>query len=188
MLSHTLETSTSKKVRQLFHRAAPALLAFSLVAGAAGPALAGDARDEGAVRALGDGFASAFVHKDAVQRASLFAEDGTFVTPPGDYLQGRAEMVKEFGPEAQHAVNTKTAAAFSNYRIRFISPDVAAVDARLTVRNANGPNATIIPMIPIDFYYVAVRHGDGWLIEDGRTHFASVAAAPSNMGMSRASR
>jgi uncharacterized protein (TIGR02246 family) len=173
-------------VRRMSPRLAPALLAVGLVAGAAGSALAGDARDEGAIRALGDGFASAFVHKDAERRASLFAEDGTFVTPPGDYLQGRAAMVQDFGPEAQQAVNNTTAAAFSNYRIRFINHDVAAVDARLTVRNANGPNGSIIPVIPIDFYYVAVRHGDGWLIEDGRTHFA--ATPVSSMGMSRASR
>jgi uncharacterized protein (TIGR02246 family) len=57
--------------------------------------------------------------------ASLFDENGTFVTPQGDFLQGRAAMVKDFGPEAQQAVNATTQAAFSNYRIRFIKPDVA---------------------------------------------------------------
>jgi uncharacterized protein (TIGR02246 family) len=161
-----------------------ALLACTLVVAATGAASAGDARDEGAVRALGDTFASAFVHKDAQLRASVFAEDGTFVTPPGDYLQGRTAMVNDFGPEAEHAVNSRTAAAFSNYRIRFISPDVAAVDARLTVHNANGPNGSITSVIPIDFYYVAVRRADGWLIQDGRTRFAG--APPS--GMSKPSK
>jgi hypothetical protein len=89
------------------------------------------------------------------------------VTPVGDFLQGRVAMVKDFGPEAQQAVNGTTQAAFSNYRVRFIKPDVAVADALLTVRNVNGPDGTIIPVTPINFFFVAVRHGDRWLIEDG---------------------
>jgi uncharacterized protein (TIGR02246 family) len=155
-----------------------ALLACALVIGATGSASA-QARDEAAVRALGDGFAKAFVQKNAELRASLFAENGTFVTPVGDFLQGHAAMVKDFGPEAEQAVNGTTQAAFSNYRVRFIKPDVAVADALLTVRNVNGPDGAIIPVIPINFFYVAVRHGDKWLIEDGRAHFAP--APPNGM-------
>jgi len=147
-----------------------ALLACTLVIGATRSASAGEAQDEAAVRELGDTFAKAFVQKNAELRASLFAENGTFVTPVGDFLQGRVAMVKDFGPEAQQAVNANTQAAFSNYRIRFIKPDVAVADALLTVRNVNGPDGMIIPVIPINFFFVAVRHGDQWLIQDGRAH------------------
>ena len=164
-------------LRGLMQRLGLTLLACTLVIGVTGPASAGDARDEAAVRALGDSFAKAFVQKNAELRASLFAQDGTFVTPQGGFLQGRVAMVKDFGPEAQQAVNATTQAAFSNYRVRFIKPDVAVADALLTVRNVNGPDGTIIPVIPINFFFVAVRHGDQWLIEDGRAHFAP---APSN--------
>ena len=141
--------------------------------------ITGQTQDEAALRALGDTFGKAFIQKNAELRASLFAENGTFVTPVGDFLQGRAAMVKDFGPEAQQAVTATTQAAFSNYRVRFIKPDVAFVDALLTVRNVNGPDGTIIPVIPINFFYVAARHGDKWLIEDGRAHFA--AAPPNGM-------
>ena len=153
------------------------LLACALVLGVTGTASAADARDEAAVRALGDNFAKGFVQKNAELRASLFTQDGTFVTPVGDFLQGRVAMVKDFGLEAQQAVTATTQAAFSNYRVRFINPDVAVVDALLTVHNVNGPDGTIIPVIPIKFFYVAARHGDQWLIEDGRAHFAP---APAN--------
>ena len=153
------------------------LFACALVIGVTGSARAAEARDEAAVRALGDGFAKAFVQKNAQLRASLFTQDGTFVTPVGDFLQGRVAMVKDFGQEAQQAVTATTQAAFSNYRVRFINPDVAVVDALLTVHNVNGPDGTIIPVIPIKFFYVAARHGDQWLIEDGRAHFAP---APAN--------
>jgi uncharacterized protein (TIGR02246 family) len=164
-------------IRGLMQHLGLTLLAFTLVIGVTGSASASQAQDEAAVRALGDNFAKAFVQKHAEERASLFAENGTFVTPVGDFLQGRVAMVKDFGPEAQQAVNANTQATFSNYRIRFIKPDIAVADAVLTVRNVNGPDGTVIPVIPINVFYVAARHGSQWLIEDGRAHFAP---APAN--------
>jgi uncharacterized protein (TIGR02246 family) len=152
------------------------LLASALVIGLTGSASAGEARDEAAIRALGDNFVKAFVQKNPEDRASLFTENGTFVTPVGDFLQGHAVMVKDFGSEAQ-AVNGNTQGAFSNWRIRFIKPDVAVADALLTLRNVNGPDGIVIPVIPVNFFYVATRHGNQWLIEDGRAHFAP---APAN--------
>jgi uncharacterized protein (TIGR02246 family) len=178
--THTIDSTRlepKSALRSLAHRFGLALLACTLVIGATGSASAGEAGDEAAVRALGDSFAKAFVQKNAELRASLFAENGTFVTPVGDFLQGRVAMVKDFGPEAQQAVTPTTQAAFSNYRIRFIKPGIAVADALLTVRNVNGPDGTIIPVIPINVFYVAALHGDQWLIEDGRTHFAP---APAN--------
>ena len=178
--ARTIDVASQKPksaLRSLMQPLGLAFLACTLVMGATGSANAGEARDEAAVRALGDTFAKAFVQKNAELRASLFAENGTFVTPTGDFLQGRVAMVKDFGPEAAQAVNGSTQAAFSNYRVRFIKPDVAFVDALLTVRNVSGPDGAIIPVIPINFFYVAVRHGDKWLIEDGRAHFAP---APAN--------
>jgi len=165
-------------LRGLTQRLGLAFLACALVIGVIGSASADEARDEAAVRALGDNFAKAFLQKNAELRASIFAEDGTFVTPQGDFLQGHVAMVKDFGPEAE-AVNGSTQAAFSNYRVRFIKPDVAVVDALLTLRNVNGPDGTIIPVIPVNFLYVAVRHADRWQIEDGRAHFAP--APPNGM-------
>jgi uncharacterized protein (TIGR02246 family) len=179
--THTIDSTPEKQkpaLRGLMQRLGLAFLACTLIIGATGSAIADEVRDEAAVRALADTFAKAFVQKNAELRASLFAEDGTFVTPQGDFLQGRVAMEKDFGPE-QQAVNGTTQAAFSNYRVRFIKPDVAVVDALLTVHNVNGPDGTIIPVIPINFFYVAVRHGDRWLIKDGRAHFA--AAPPNGM-------
>ena len=179
--THTIDSAPQKPksaLRGLMQRLGLAFLASTLVVGATGSASAGETRDETAVRALGDTFANALVQKNAELRASLFAEDGTFVTPQGDFLQGHVAMVKDFGPEAE-AVNGSTQAAFSNYRVRFIKPDVAVVDALLTLRNVNSPDGTIIPVIPVNFFYVAVRHADRWQIEDGRAHFAP--APPNGM-------
>ena len=176
-----MKISQTFALRGLLQGLSLAFLACALVIGATGFATAGP-RDEAAVRSLGDSFAKAFVEKNAELRASLFAENGPFLTPVGHFLQGHDDRVKEFGPEAQQAVNGNTQAAFSNYRVRFIKPDVAFVDAVLTVRNVNGPDGTIIPVIPINFFYVAVRHDGRWLIQDGRAHFAP---APANSMTSR---
>ena len=179
---HTIDPAPQKPSsarRGLMQRLGIACLAWTLGIAATGSASAGQAQDEAAVRALGDNFAKAFLQKNAEVRASLFVENGTFVTPQGDFLQGRVAMVKDFGPEAQQAVNGTTQAAFSNYRFRFITPDVAVVDALLTLHNVNDQNGTIIPVVPVNFFFVAVRHADRWLIQDGRAHFA--AAPPSNM-------
>jgi uncharacterized protein (TIGR02246 family) len=183
MATHTID-STQKPKSGLRHRMQRLILAILTCAIAFGPTAStsvAQSRDEAAIRALGDGFAKEFVQKNAEGRASLFAENGTFVTPQGDYLQGRVAMVKDFGSEAQ-AINGSTQAAFSNYRVRFVKSDVAVVDAVLTVHNVNGPDGQVIPVIPINFFYVAVHHGDHWLIEDGRAHFAP---APANAMTSR---
>ena len=177
---------TKSALRGLMERVGLASLACALVIGATGSASAGETQDEAAVRALGDAFANALVQKNAELRASIFAEDGTFLTPQGDFLEGRAAMVKDFGPEAQQAVNGTTQAASSNYRVRFIKRDIAVVDALLTVRNVNGPDGTVIPAVPVNFFFVAVRQADRWLIQDGRAHFA--AAPPSNMTKSSTSK
>ena len=181
LATYTIDSAQEPKsaLRGLIQRRGLAFLACTLVIAVTGSASAGEARDEAAVRALGDNFAKAFVQKNAELRASLFDQNGTFVTPQGAFLQGKVAMVKEFGPEAQQAVNGTTQAEFSNYRVRFIKPDVAVVDAVLTVHNVNGPDGTTIPVIPINFFYVAARHGDQWLIEDGRAHFAP--APPNGM-------
>jgi hypothetical protein len=107
--AHTIDSAPHEPkltLRGLIQRLGLAFLACAVVIAATGSASAGDARDEAAVRALGDNFAKAFLQKNAELRASLFDETGTFVTPQGDFLQGRVAMVKDFGPEAQQAVNS----------------------------------------------------------------------------------
>src|SRR5882762_792991 len=110
--THTIDSAPRKHKSLLMRGLGLAFLTCTLVIGATGSATAAEARDEAAIRALGDTFAKAFVEKNAELRASLFAENGTFVTPQGDFLQGRVAMVKDFAPEAQQAVNADTQAAF----------------------------------------------------------------------------
>jgi hypothetical protein len=92
--THTINSAPQEPksaFRGLMQRLGLTLLACTLVVGVTGSASAGEAQDEAAVRGLGDTFAKAFVQKNAELRASLFAENGTFVTPVGDFLQGESQ-------------------------------------------------------------------------------------------------
>ena len=88
--THAIDSAPRKHkspLRGLMQGLGLAVIVCALFIGATGSASAGGAQDEAAVRALGDTFAKAFVEKNAELRASLFAENGTFVTPKGDYLR-----------------------------------------------------------------------------------------------------
>ena len=159
-------------------RVSMAVLACLLVAGASAPASAASVADEGAVRALSQDFAKDFLQKNPTARAALFVQDGTIVLPPGAFLRGRAAMVKDFSQESQQLVNSATRVTFSNYRVRFVKPEVAFVDTLLTAHNLSAGKAKVIPETRIDFSYVAVRQGSRWLIEDARLHFAPAQPKP----------
>lgn len=153
-------------------------LAIALGAAAA-PASAAPATDDAAVRALPQNFAKGFLQKNPAARAALFVQDGTIVLPPGTFLRGRAAMIKDFGPESQQLVNPTTRVTFSNYRIRFVKPDVAFADTLLTAHNLNAGKGKVIPQTQVDFSYLAVRQGNQWLIEDARLHFAPAQPKPT---------
>src|SRR5258705_12428888 len=122
--THSIDSAPQKHKsapRGLMQRLGLAFLAYTLVIGASGSASAGQAREEAAVRALGDAFAKTFVQKNAELRASIFTEDGTFVTPRGDFLQGPVAMVKDFGPAAGQAVNGKRPRGVTHHRVPFLN-------------------------------------------------------------------
>src|SRR5215472_19370071 len=77
--AHTNDSAPQKPkaASRVMQRLGVALLACTLVIGGTGSASANEARNEAAVRELGDTFAKAFVQKSAELRASLFAENGT---------------------------------------------------------------------------------------------------------------
>src|SRR6202048_558139 len=92
--THTINSAPQEPksaLRGLMQRLGFALIACTLVIGATRSASAGEAQDEAAVRGLGDTFAKAFVQKNAELRASLFAENGTFVTPVGTFCKGESQ-------------------------------------------------------------------------------------------------
>src|SRR5258708_13121730 len=98
---HTIDSVPQKPksaLRGLMQRLGLTLLACTLVIGATGSASACEAQDEAAVRALGDNFTKAFVQRNAKLRASLFAENETFVNPADNFLQLHTATCINFRP------------------------------------------------------------------------------------------
>jgi len=96
--------------------------------------------------------------------------NGTFVTPVGDFLQGRVAMVKDF-VRGQQSVNAKQQRR---------SPIIGSLHQTRCRGRRRTPYRAQCQWSRWDdhsrdtdqFFFVAVRHGDQWLIEDGRAHFA----------------
>ena len=132
------------------------------------------ASDELSIQALKDVFARAFVEKDAWLRASIWTNDGTVVPPQGGFFQGRAALEAHFKTEAASVTRTSKM-TFSNYRFRFITPDVAFVDADITMNDVLGPDGNVNAVVPIGIFFTAVRRDGTWFIQDERAHFKPIS-------------
>lgn len=140
----------------------------------AGKAQGTTAEDEKAIRALNETFAQGFVKKDPKLRASIFLEDATLVPPNAGFLAGRDAIEKHFQTEVG-SVTENSKVTFSDYRFRFVKPDVAFVDTELTFDNVIGPDGKLHDGVRVSVALTAVRRGGKWLIQDERAHFEPMA-------------
>lgn len=127
-------------------------------------------QDEQAIRALNDVFVRGLLNRDPKLRASVWTEDGTVVPPNAGFCRGREAIEKHFETEVG-SVTDSSKATFTNYRFRFITPDVAFLDAELILNNILGPDGRIHPVVPIGIVFTAVWQHGAWFIQDERAHF-----------------
>jgi hypothetical protein len=69
------------------------------------------------------------------------------------------------------SVTADSEMTFSNYRFRFITPDVAFVDVDIILNNVLGPDGKIHAVLPIGSAFTAVRQAGAWFVQDERAHF-----------------
>jgi len=134
----------------------------------------GNRDDEKAIKALNETFAQGFVRKDPKLRASIFIQDATLVPPNAGFLSGRDTIEKHFQTEVG-SVTENSKVTFSDYRFRFVKPDVAFVDTELTFDNVIGPDGKVHEGVRVSVALIAVRHGGKWFIQDERAHFEPMA-------------
>jgi uncharacterized protein (TIGR02246 family) len=106
--------------------------------------MAGDDAARRAIAAVVNAVVAAWNRHDAAAYAAPFAEDADFTSVFGLLAKGRAAI------EASHAAIFKTMFKDSHLtadetRIRFIRPDVAAVDVRWTMTGARDPQGKVWP-------------------------------------------
>ena len=127
-------------------------------------------QSEADIKALNDVFASGFVGRNAKLRASVWVDDGTLAPPTGGLFKGRTEIEKDFETEMGSVTDTSSM-EFANYRFDFRGPDLAFVDADLTIRNIKGPDGRVRSELPVVVFIVAARDHGRWGIRAERAHF-----------------
>ncbi len=125
--------------------------------------LGSSAQDEKGIRKVLTDFTEAWNKHDAKAFSMAFAEDADFTNVRGTSAHGRAEVEKFHAP--LFATRFKdTNQKMTEIKIRFIKPDVAAVDARWEMTGAKGREGQDIPIRKGLLNFVMTKDRDKWFI------------------------
>ncbi len=119
--------------------------------------------DEKGIKQVVTGFVEAWNQHDAKAFSMAFAEDADFTNVRGMSVHGRTEVEKVHAP--RFATNFKDSnQKMTEIKIRFIRPDVAAVDARWEMTGAKGPDGQDTPLRKGMLNFIMTRSNGQWLI------------------------
>jgi len=125
--------------------------------------LTGNAKDEEGIRKVLTDFIAAWNKHDAKAFSMVFAEDADFTNVGGVSAHGRAEVEKFHAP--RFATRFKdTHQKITETKIRFIKPDVAAIDAWWEMTGAKNREGQDIPLRKGLLNFVMTKEGDKWFI------------------------
>lgn len=121
--------------------------------------------ESAAVRKVIDEFVGAFNTHDAHGWAAPFAEDGDFTNVTGLTKHGRKEVEERF--KVLFAGPLKDAHRTATVRhIRFVKPDVAAVDAEWELAGSRAADGSENPVRKGIFTWVMVKQDGRWMFAD----------------------
>ncbi len=114
--------------------------------------------------------------------AMIYAEDCDFVNNFGDVTHGRAGMEATFGP-FMTGVYSETHQTGKVRSVRFLKPDVAAVDVDWEMTGAKNQDGTVRPTRKGIHSLVMTKQGDGsWLIAVMHVHEFTSSPRIANPG------
>jgi uncharacterized protein (TIGR02246 family) len=125
--------------------------------------------DEQAIRRCIDTYVDAFNRGDASTIASLWSEQGVWVSPDGERLTGRSAIETAM---AQYFEETqRESVSLSNTKIRFLAPSVAVEEGSARVLQQGAP--------PTDTTYIAihVKRDGRWQLDSVRETSVPVASS-----------
>ena len=120
-------------------------------------------KDEDLVRKVLVDFIDAWNKHDAKAFANVFSEDADFTNVGGNSKHGRDEIEKHHEP----GFKTKWKESYQKIikdKIRFIRPDVAAVDAWWELTGIKGPEGQDMPARKGLLNFIMTKNNDKWLI------------------------
>ncbi|MGH9900770.1 MAG: SgcJ/EcaC family oxidoreductase [Pyrinomonadaceae bacterium] len=123
----------------------------------------GSAIDEAAIRKVLADFVEGWNKHDARAFSMVFAEDADFTNVRGVSAHGRAEVEKFHAPLFATRFRD-TNQKMTKTKVRFIKPDVAAVDAWWEMTGAKGAEGQDIPLRKGLLNFVMTREGAKWFI------------------------
>jgi uncharacterized protein (TIGR02246 family) len=127
------------------------------------PEATGPAGDESSIRNVLKGFAEAWNRHDVEAFSMAFAEDADFTNVLGMSAHGRTGIAKFHAPIFA-TIFTDSSLTIDEVNIRFIKPDVAAVDERWKMTGASDRKGEEIPLRQGLLNLVMTKHDDRWLI------------------------
>lgn len=120
-------------------------------------------QDEKGIKLVLTGFVEAWNQHDAKAFSMVFSEDADFTNVRGMSAHGRTDVEKVHA--SIFAKNFKdTHQTVTDTKIRFITPDVAAVDARWEMTGAKGPDGQDIPLKKGLLNFIMTQSSGKWLI------------------------
>lgn len=130
-----------------------------------------DAAEEAAIRKSVQSYLAAFNRGDARAVAHHWSEQGAYVSPSGQRLQGREAIQQEF--EAYFAESTGQQIELGRPTIRFLAPNVAVEEGTARVSRRGEP--------PAETSYLAIhlKQKGGWKLDSVRETVVP-ATAPSH--------
>ena len=121
------------------------------------------AKDEERIKKVLADFTDAWNKHDAKTFSNVFSEDADFTNVVGKGATGRNEIEKFHAP----MFSTKfkdTYLKINKSKIRFIKPDVAAVDAWWEMTGIKGPEGQDMPPRKGLLNFIMTKDNDTWLI------------------------
>jgi uncharacterized protein (TIGR02246 family) len=119
--------------------------------------------DSVAIKQVFADFYENFSRHDAHAASMDFAEDADFTNMSGIHTHGRKEIENRLGRLFQGGLKEATRTDIVR-SIRFLSPDVAAVDADTTITGTKAPDGSVIPPRKGLMIATMTKQNGHWLI------------------------
>lgn len=119
--------------------------------------------DEDSIRSLVDRLALAWNHHDAHAFAAVFAEDADFTNVIGMGASGR-QKIEDFHAPMFLTLFKNSHQEYTDIKVRFIRPDIAAVDVRWSMTGAIDTGGNPWPNRKGLVNFVATKETGNWQI------------------------
>jgi uncharacterized protein (TIGR02246 family) len=119
--------------------------------------------DEKAIRGVIDSFMDAWNHHDAKAWTAVFTDDADFTNVVGVSASGRSE-IEQFHANVFATIFKDSHQKYTGIKIRFVRPDVAAVDVHWEMTGSTSPAGDPIPLRQGLLNFTMTKSHDKWQI------------------------